>query len=116
MLPHHTAAISSHRCRSAVPPRYINTSGCITVPEIDDVGDFAEVQTALNQLGFTVTEKGWLFQLTAAVLQLGNVEFKTDDDQGSLIKNVDSLQEVADLFQVGDDGMMGWWDGGRLQR
>ena len=83
--------------------RYINTSGCITMPEIDDVGDFEEVQAALQQLGFSDAEKGWMFQLTAGVLLLGNVTFKSDGDQGSVIADASSLQEVADLFQVPAD-------------
>ena len=97
--------IDGRRSRLGRPEeyRYINTSGCITMPEIDDVADFQEVQSALQQLGFNDDEKGWMFQLTAGVLQLGNVTFKSDGAEGSVIDNGAILAEVAGLLQVTPD-------------
>ena len=47
----------------------------MSVPSIDDTGDFDEVVTALSAMGFAQEDTQWLFFLCAAILHLGNVNF-----------------------------------------
>jgi myosin heavy subunit len=54
---------------------YLRASGCFAIPSVSDVEEFGDVQTACRSLGFSDAECVQLFQATAAVLLLGNVEF-----------------------------------------
>jgi len=65
---------------------YLASSGCVSVPSIDDTGDFDEVVTALSAMGFAQEDTQWLFFLCAAILHLGNVKFSpTDGGEGSAV-------------------------------
>ncbi len=81
--------------------RYLNNSGCTSVPGMNDRDDFDEVENAFNQLGFNLEEKGWLYGTCAGVLHLGNVSFVAQgegsyvDDEGQ-----GALQAAAKYLQV----------------
>jgi myosin heavy subunit len=55
---------------------YLNKSGCIEVDGVDDLRDFEEVKEAMVKLSFREDEIESVFQLIAAILQMGNIEFK----------------------------------------
>ncbi|GMH64517.1 hypothetical protein TrLO_g13461 [Triparma laevis f. longispina] len=81
--------------------RYLNQSGCETVRGIDDTADFNDVCLALSQLGFAEKEMDELFGLVCAVLHLGNVTFKSDGDQGSVVDpGCAALQDAATQLKV----------------
>jgi len=54
---------------------YLETSKCSTVPTINDVTGFKEVQKALDTLGFSPTEKSNMWRILSGILLLGNVTF-----------------------------------------
>ena len=55
--------------------RYLSGGQCIKVKGMDDEKEFEEVEAAMKHLHFEQDEKSWMFELTAGVLTLGNVEF-----------------------------------------
>ncbi len=84
--------------------RYLNSSGCTSVPGMNDRDDFDEVENAFNQLGFNLKEKGWLYGMCAGVLHLGNVSFSAQGE-GSYVdeQGQGALQAAARLLQVDSD-------------
>jgi len=62
---------------------YLNQSGCIKVPKIDDADDFEKVRSAMKLLDFGKDEQA-IFQILAAILHLGNFKFskKTEGFSG----------------------------------
>ncbi len=81
--------------------RYLNNSGCTSVPGMNDRDDFDEVENALDHLGFNLEEKGWLYGTCAGVLHLGNVSFVAQGE-GSYVdeQGQGALQAAARLLQV----------------
>eukprot|EP00924_Labyrinthula_sp_SR-Ha-C_P000553 maker-scaffold_27-snap-gene-2.56-mRNA-1 protein AED:0.17 eAED:0.17 QI:0/0/0/1/1/1/2/0/1327 len=85
---------------------YMNQSQCVDVPQIDDSKEFADVKEAMDKLEFTKEEQNAIFELTAAVLWLGNVQFDAKLHKGSVegssiaageaIKNVSNLLEISE--------------------
>ena len=75
--------------------RYLSESGCETVTGIDDEADFNDVTLALTQLGFAEDEIDQMFGITAAVLYIGNIKFKSDGGEGSKLD--DSSFEVQNV-------------------
>lgn len=84
---------------------YLNQSGCVKVDGIDDVSDFKEMREALTALDFANDEVDWLFRVTAAVLNLGNVTFKAKAEKnnvkGSKVDNAGALKLAAKFLDVG---------------
>ena len=80
---------------------YLNQSGTYEAEDINDVENFDEVLESLQMIGFSDEEIDWLFSTTAAVLKLGNVEFKgTPDGLKSLVVNKPIVGEIAKLLRV----------------
>jgi hypothetical protein len=84
--------------------RYLNTSGCTSVPGIKDPEDFQEVDGALDKLGFSLQEKCWCFETCAAVLHLGNISF-APSGEGSVVdpNGAGALHAAARLLQIDAD-------------
>jgi len=61
---------------------FLNTSGCIDLPNKNDVEDYKETEDAMNDL--KLDQKG-IWRITAAILYLGNAKFykNTKDNAGS---------------------------------
>ena len=55
---------------------YIFTAGCTDVASIDDTKDFAEVEQAFHDLGFSDEERVGLYALVIGVVSVGNVKFR----------------------------------------
>jgi myosin heavy subunit len=68
--------------------KYLNKSGCVTLPGVDDADDFQKVKLAMNVLRISNEDQDALFNAIAAILHMSNLEFVADKD-GSKIKNVD---------------------------
>jgi myosin heavy subunit len=79
---------------------YLNQSGSTEVDGVDDVNDFADMDNAMNVMGFTAAEKDQVFKCTACVLHIGNIEFKSAGDRKCEVKNSAVLRDVAALMQV----------------
>jgi myosin heavy subunit len=81
--------------------KYLNKSGCLTVPGHDEKERFEEVVAAMGMLKFSKEEQFDVWKMTAAVLHIGNLEPALDDRTDKpLIKNQDVLQRVAGMLEV----------------
>ena len=71
----------------------LNKSGCVSVDTRDDVADFIAVKTGMEIIGFQQEEISGIFQLLAAILKLGNVDFterpNPDGTDGCDVVNID---------------------------
>lgn len=87
----------------------LSKSNCIKVPEIDDKAEFENLKKAMKMLGLNSKFQRNIWQLLAAVLYLGNIEFipnnfKTQQSQeATLVKNPDIVDFAAEL--LGLDGI-----------
>ncbi|XP_071802894.1 unconventional myosin-X-like isoform X2 [Asterias amurensis] len=77
---------------------YLNQSGCISDPTIDDKGNFQAVQEALGVMKFTQEQIHDVFCLLSAILTLGNVQFITAG--GAQVKDMQPIQIVASLLNI----------------
>jgi len=77
---------------------FFNKSGCVRVPSVNDTKDFEAARTALKTLNFTDEEQTVLFSVVAAVMHLGNLKFKGDEQ--AEIANPAILDHVGTLLQI----------------
>jgi len=82
--------------------RYTNQSGCDTVKTIDDSADYKEVLSAMKTIGFDQPTIDSVYDIVAAILHLGNIEFDGSEDSSST-KDNGALQAAAAAFQVSED-------------
>jgi myosin-1 len=80
--------------------RYTNDSDCISVEGIDDTVGFQETLRAMEIIGLTDAEKAEMFRLLSAVLWIGNINFKVDDNDHASVKDKDVANFVAYLLQT----------------
>ena len=78
---------------------YLNQSGCVNVPGMDDVAEFQEVEKSLQQLGFTEEEQDWMFRVTCGILIVGNATFARHKE-GSKQMNAQDVKLAADYFDL----------------
>lgn len=78
---------------------YLKVSNCVTVTGMDDSKEFASTINALNILGFSAEDQDVIFRVCAAILHLGNVEFKGDETASITNINV-IMDKVAPLLKV----------------
>lgn len=85
---------------------YLSQSKCITVPERNDEIAFADLKSALKICGFKAKTVTQIFQLLAAILHLGNLQFTENRDGDAIdqetckIKNYDVLEVVSAMLGV----------------
>ncbi|KAK5071793.1 class II myosin [Lithohypha guttulata] len=73
---------------------YTSRSKCYDVQGIDDHADFKETLDAMKIIGLTKPEQDNIFRMLAAILWLGNVTFRENDQGGVDIAD----QSVVDFF------------------
>tara|TARA_B100000780_G_C21101469_1_gene444483 strand:+ start:840 stop:1979 length:1140 start_codon:yes stop_codon:yes gene_type:complete len=78
--------------------RYLNQSGCDTVPHMDDVAEFHDVCDALSTVGVTPEEMEDVWHGLSAVMSLGNIELNGDiEDEDSEASISESSSETMEL-------------------
>ncbi|KAG9288293.1 hypothetical protein G9A89_021324 [Geosiphon pyriformis] len=83
--------------------RYLNVHKGIRGSNSDDTNNFAELKQALKSLGFHKKHVAQMFQLLAAILHLGNIQFSQDvnkQQDAAFVKNVETLDLVAEFLGV----------------
>ncbi len=89
--------------------RYLAGGQCIKVNGMNDEKEFDDVETAMKHLHFESDEKSWMFELTAGILTLGNVEFIKHKGAGNVteskISNQDVVATAAKLLGVDAGGL-----------
>jgi len=79
---------------------YLNSTDSIEIEDVDDAHDFIVVQDALKGLNIDSSETDEVFQVVAAILHLGNIEFKDVGDRKCEIHTLDSLNTCASLLSL----------------
>jgi len=80
---------------------YLNTSGCISIDNIDDAEDYERMVSAMTTIGFTQNEQDSMFNLLSAVLHIGNLKFKlltAGKGEASDIANPEEIQIASELL------------------
>ncbi|GBG26943.1 Myosin-12 [Hondaea fermentalgiana] len=62
--------------------RYLNQSGCVDVPHLDDATEFLSTLDAMKAIDVPEQEMDAIFRIVAAILHLGNVQFGKSDPSG----------------------------------
>nr|CAB3264154.1 unconventional myosin-Ib-like [Phallusia mammillata] len=79
---------------------YVNTKDCTS----DDSTSFKQVLNAFDVIGFSRKEVDNVLQLVAAVMKLGNVQFRSISGKNGLencvVKNPDEIADICDLLSV----------------
>jgi len=85
---------------------YTSLSGTNYVPQIDDVGDFEDMDGALDSCGLASTEKVELYGIFAALMCLGDVKFGAIAEGSDTIavkgETMESLEQAEKLLGIGD--------------
>eukprot|EP01083_Nonionella_stella_P139035 423279_1 len=84
---------------SAQNYNYLNRSGCLRVDGIDDRADMNDTLNAMDQMGFSQSEKSDVFQVVAAVLHVGNITTRLGGE-GVQIVDRSSLASAATCLGV----------------
>ncbi|KAM4572314.1 unconventional myosin-Vc [Odontesthes bonariensis] len=97
------------RLLSADKFRYTCMGGHITIEGVDDGKDMEETRRTFTLLGLKEDFQSDVFKVLAAVLHLGNVEFKKLGDEKSSVAPSDHHLEVfCDLLDVSAEGLERW--------
>ena len=87
--------------------QYLSMSGCYTVNTINDANDYTEVVTAMQTLKWARTDFGYVTEILASILHLGNVVFQEDvaksqETNTDCVEVVDRapLMAAAKLLQI----------------
>ena len=75
--------------------RYLNVSGEYNADGIDDIEEYAEMQKAMDVCHIQPADKTSVFNILAAILHLGNIDF-IEDGTIAAIRDLDGI--VSTLF------------------
>ena len=78
--------------------RILNQGGECHDSHIDDVSCGRETDSALNQLGFSVIEKRWIFEIVAICILIGEIRFA--ERSGMDYSYVESMSEVDHVTKL----------------
>ncbi|XP_035688494.1 unconventional myosin-Id-like isoform X2 [Branchiostoma floridae] len=70
---------------------------------ISDKADFKAVQTAMKSVGFSKEEYATVYNIIAAILHLGNVEFLAEDEDSCDVANREALAAAASLLRTTEE-------------
>ena len=88
---------------------YLNKSGCLTWPTIDDKEFYDDVMHSFNTLGFEKDEQDTILRMIACVLMMGNVPIDSsnhrDGSNACTLTNNKYLNNVCELLKL-DAGMI----------
>ncbi len=84
---------------------YLNHSGCVSIPNVDDHVEFKEMKAAMLYVGFAPVELAAVLRILAGILHLGNlvlIDASTATAPASAIapESQQTLGYAAGLFQV----------------
>jgi myosin-1 len=98
------AASETHRTNFGVQPptgySYTSKSKCYDVQGIDDIADFKETTNAMKVIGMAQEEQDEIFRMLAAVLWIGNISYRENDEGNAEVADQSVIDFVAYLLEV----------------
>ncbi|KAM0712141.1 hypothetical protein Q7P37_011235 [Cladosporium fusiforme] len=98
------AASESYRTNFGVQPptgySYTSKSKCYDVAGIDDVADFKETVDAMRVIGLAQGEQDEIFRMLAAILWIGNISYRENDEGNADVADQSVIDFVAYLLEV----------------
>jgi myosin-1 len=98
------AASEAHRTTFGVQPptgySYTSKSKCYDVQGIDDVADFKDTTNAMKVIGMTQAEQDEIFRMLAAILWIGNISYRENDEGNAEVADQSVIDFVAYLLEV----------------
>lgn len=82
---------------------YTSRSQCLDVQGIDDTQEFADTINAMKIIGIPQAEQDNIFRMLSAILWLGNMQFREDDEGNAAITDNSIVDFVAYLLEVQPD-------------
>lgn len=79
---------------------YTSRSKCLDVDGIDDVSDFQDTVNAMKVIGLSQSEQDEIFRVLAAVLWIGNIQFREDESGYAEVADTSVVDFVAYLMEV----------------
>ncbi|KAK8726216.1 hypothetical protein OTU49_010428 [Cherax quadricarinatus] len=92
-----------HLQRDANNYFYLKQGESCTVDSVNDRADFEAVDHALDILSFTTEEQEAIWDVVGAILHLGNVAFKADDDGLARVKDETPIVNCSKLIGCDKD-------------
>ncbi|CAL8354699.1 unnamed protein product [Arctogadus glacialis] len=83
---------------------YLNQSATFTVEDVSDKKDFTETMEAMAVIGLTDLEQEAVLQLVAAVLHLGNISFREENNY-AMVESEDFLAFPSYLLGISQEGL-----------
>ncbi|KAL4147379.1 hypothetical protein PRNP1_011135 [Phytophthora ramorum] len=86
---------------------YLRKSECFSIHECDDAKEFMTTKRCMETIGITGQRQEMVFELLAAVLQLGNLQFAMENDTCVTLgdDSADGMKLVASLLKVSEDAL-----------
>ncbi|SPO02159.1 probable myosin I heavy chain [Cephalotrichum gorgonifer] len=79
---------------------YTSRSKCFDVDGIDDVAEFQDTLNAMKVIGLSQAEQDEIFRMLAAVLWVGNIQFREDESGWAAVTDTSVVDFVAYLLEV----------------
>ncbi|KAJ3381768.1 Unconventional myosin-Ic [Lobulomyces angularis] len=80
--------------------QYLSSSNCEKIEHVDDAKDFEVTLKSFNLIGIKNDKIFEIFDLIAAILHLGNINFKEDENGAAVIDDTTPLKHVSTLLGV----------------
>ncbi|KAK1940599.1 Myosin-6 [Phytophthora citrophthora] len=86
---------------------YLRKSECFSIHSCDDAKEFATTKRCMETIGITEDRQEMVFELLAAVLQLGNLQFAMENDTCVTVgdDSANGMKLVASLLKVSEDAL-----------
>ncbi|KAF4121742.1 myosin I [Geosmithia morbida] len=85
---------------------YTSQSKCFDVDGIDDLAEFQDTLNAMKIIGVTQPEQDSIFRMLAAVLWIGNIQFREDDGGYAEVVDRSVVDFAAYLLEVTPDQLI----------
>ena len=85
---------------------YTSRSKCFNVDGIDDVTEFQDTLNAMNIIGLSQPEQDSIFRMLAAVLWIGNIQFREDQSGYAEVADRSVVDFAAYLLEVTPDQLI----------
>ncbi|XP_033115293.1 myosin-IIIb-like [Anneissia japonica] len=103
-----TEDFQKYKLKSAETYKYLtNGPGRVQSKSTETKKLFAELNNAMDLVGFMDDEKEDMFTILAAVLAFGQIEFDVNDNDAAFVKNPQAVQVVCDLLGMNKDELIG---------